>query len=116
MRGRSRRSHDLCDDLLRGIDAESGDLGEALHRVVVGREQVSRHRQDASWTIRMCGTEVVPDFAVVIRTSLHSHSLAASPARSVPVARPLRSLARWAGAQLPRPVILKFSHVGRAVP
>ena len=26
--------------LLRGIDAESGDLGEALYRVVVGREQV----------------------------------------------------------------------------
>jgi hypothetical protein len=31
---------DFRDDLLRGIDAESGDLGEALHRVVVGREQV----------------------------------------------------------------------------
>jgi hypothetical protein len=31
---------DLRDDLLCGIDAESGDLGEPLHRVVVRREQV----------------------------------------------------------------------------
>ena len=30
-----RRGADFRDDLLRGIDAESGDLGEALHRVVV---------------------------------------------------------------------------------
>ena len=34
------RRADFRDDLLRGIDAEAGDLGEALHRVVVGREQV----------------------------------------------------------------------------
>jgi hypothetical protein len=40
MTGTSSGRADLRDDLLRGIDAESGDLGEALHRVVVGREQV----------------------------------------------------------------------------
>jgi hypothetical protein len=37
--GRGGRA-DLRDDLLCGIDAETGDLGEALHRVVVSREQV----------------------------------------------------------------------------
>jgi hypothetical protein len=31
---------DLRDDLLRGIDAESRDLGQPLHRVVMRGEQV----------------------------------------------------------------------------
>jgi hypothetical protein len=34
------RRTDFRDDLLRGIDAACGDLGEALHGVVVGHEQV----------------------------------------------------------------------------
>jgi hypothetical protein len=43
--GASLNSSEICaavplDDLLRGMDPESGDLGEALHRVVVFGEQV----------------------------------------------------------------------------
>ena len=41
MRERRRRRPDFRNDLLRRIDTEAGDFGEALHRVVVFREQDS---------------------------------------------------------------------------
>jgi hypothetical protein len=37
---RGRRRAGFCDDLLRGIHAAPGDLGEAQHRIVVCHEQV----------------------------------------------------------------------------
>ena len=41
-RKRGGTGTDFSDDLLRGIDAEAGHFGQALHRVVVVREQL-RH-------------------------------------------------------------------------
>jgi hypothetical protein len=62
VRGTCRRRADLRDDLLRGIDPESGDLGEALHRVVMCREQIGHLLIELS--------EVVLDHAQFVQREL----------------------------------------------
>jgi hypothetical protein len=91
---RRRGGADLRDDLLRGIDAEAGDFGEAPHRVVVGREKVGHLLIELA--------EVTLDHAQLFQRELQQPARrnCAMPSRCADVASALPSPSRLAAPRV----------------